>query len=280
MSPSWHSSRTKRRLRSYREGAQDAAHRAHGGVQGPALSATSSAAFRELHERIEGRVLQRGFQLQDQRPHPCGRRHFQRALSGSSGSRTPLHPVQAASGYANQVGIRQARLQVEGTAFKIWDYRFQYEFTGAGNGLIVGGIRDAFLVWRYFQTVTFQIGNFFEPFVLTRTDSYLCQTFMERSIAEVLTPGHHLGFGAETGAALTGVKPPGIGNPDWSLKGGIFSTSVDQGCTSCAGAPAAGSSAFLAPVPGGHQFWDAAARLTHAPILTEDSLADRLTEAL
>ena len=34
----------------------------------------------------------------------------------------------------------------------------------------------------------------------------------------------------------------------------------------------AGSSSFLNPVPGGHQYWDAAARLTYAPILTEDSL--------
>ena len=34
----------------------------------------------------------------------------------------------------------------------------------------------------------------------------------------------------------------------------------------------AGSSSFLNPVPGGHQYWDAAARLTYAPVLTEDNL--------
>jgi hypothetical protein len=33
----------------------------------------------------------------------------------------------------------------------------------------------------------------------------------------------------------------------------------------------AGSSSLLGPVPG-HQYWDAAARLTYAPILTEDTL--------
>jgi phosphate-selective porin OprO/OprP len=170
------------------------------------------------------------------------------------------------------VGLRHALLSIEGTAFKWWDYRLQYEFTGAGSGVPVGGIRDAFLAWRYFEPVTFQLGSFFEPFVLTRTDSVLYQTFIERSLAEVLTPSRHLGFAAETGAAPTGITPPGIGKPDWSLKAGIFSTSPDQGCTSCAGAPGFGSSNFLAPVAGGSQYWDAAARLTYAPILTEQSL--------
>ena len=33
------------------------------------------------------------------------------------------------------------------------------------NDLIVGGIRDAYLGWRYFEPlVTFQVGSFYEPF--------------------------------------------------------------------------------------------------------------------
>ena len=96
----------------------------------------------------------------------------------------PFQPVQAPIGYENQVGIRHALLSIEGTAFKWWDYRLQYEFTGAGSGVPVGGIRDAFLASRHFEPVTFQVGNFFEPFSLGRTDSVLYQTFIERSLAK------------------------------------------------------------------------------------------------
>jgi phosphate-selective porin OprO and OprP len=65
-------------------------------------------------------------------------------------------------------------------------------------------------------------------------------------------------------------------------KAGIFSTSLEDGApvsptTNAAGLVTnvgipAGNSAFLNPVPGGHQYWDAVGRLTYAPILTEDSL--------
>jgi hypothetical protein len=76
----------------------------------------------------------------------------------------PFFPSHSATGYANQLGIRQARLQVEGTAFSDWDYKFQYDFVAPSNGLVVGGIRDAYLAWRYFAPwVTFQVGNFYEP---------------------------------------------------------------------------------------------------------------------
>ena len=68
--------------------------------------------------------------------------------------------------------------------------------------------------------------------------------------------------------------------------GGIFSTSLEDGAptagsatTNAAGVVTAvnfgtpaGSSSFLGPVPGGHQYWDAAARLTYAPILTDEAL--------
>src|SRR4030095_1566352 len=48
----------------------------------------------------------------------------------------PFFPAHPGSGYSNQVGIRQARLQVEGMAFHDWDYKFQYEFVGPSNGLV------------------------------------------------------------------------------------------------------------------------------------------------
>ncbi|HET6374508.1 MAG TPA: porin, partial [Methylocella sp.] len=199
----------------------------------------------------------------------------------------PYFPAHPASGFASQLGIRQGRLQVEGTAFKDWDYKFQYEFVGPANGLVVGGIRDAYLAWRHFAPeVTFQAGNFYEPFSLERINSLLSTVFMERPLPiDALTPSRHIGF-----AAITGGDAPGLaGTPSWSLKGGIFSTSVEDGqpaapsvTTATVGGTtvvtgfnpgiAAGNSAFLNPVPGGHQYWDAAARLTYAPVLSEDTL--------
>jgi phosphate-selective porin OprO/OprP len=192
----------------------------------------------------------------------------------------PFFPAHPGSGYSNQLGIRQARLQVEGKAFHDWDYKFQYEFVGPSNGLVVGGIRDAYLAWRYFAPLaTFQVGNMYEPFGLERINSFLYTDFIERALAsDLLSPSRHIGFAAATGGDAPGI----LGKPNWSLKGGIFSTSVEDGAPLAAvastapniatGGIPAGNSAFLAPVPGGHQYWEATGRLTYAPILNSDSL--------
>jgi phosphate-selective porin OprO/OprP len=179
-------------------------------------------------------------------------------------------PAVTASGFSNQVGIRQARLQVEGTAFRFWDYKLQYDFTGSPNDLIVGGIRDAYIGFRYFAPwVDFQVGNFYEPSSLDRSNTNNYRDFIERALpSDILAGNRHIGFAAITGGAAPGL----IGNSNWSFKSGIFSTSVEDGNPSAVGAPAAGSSSLLNPVPGGHQYWDAVGRLTYAPILTEESL--------
>ena len=158
---------------------------------------------------------------------------------------TKALPAVGASGFSNQVGIRQARLQVEGTAFKFWDYKFQYDFTGSPNDLIVGGIRDAYLGFRYFEPlVAFQLGNFYEPSSLDRSNTNNYRDFIERALpSDLLAGNRHIGFAAITGGAAPGL----IGNPNWSFKSGIFSTSVEDGNPSAVGAPAAGSSSLLNP---------------------------------
>jgi phosphate-selective porin OprO and OprP len=177
-------------------------------------------------------------------------------------------PAVAASGFSNQVGIRYARLQVLGQVYRIWDYKFQYDFAGAPNGLVIGGLRDAYLMLRYPDPFAFQVGNFFEPFSLERTQSSNFRDFIERALpSDLLAPNRHIGV-----AATVGGLAPGIGVPNWHLRAGVFSTSVEDGNPSAVGAPAAGSSSLLNPVPGGHQYWDAAARLTYTPILTPDDL--------
>src|SRR3984893_6827570 len=135
-------------------------------------------------------------------------------------------PAHAAAGFSNQLGFRQALLQVEGTAFKDWEYKFQYDFVGSPNDLIVGGIRDAYVAWRYFEPVTFQVGNFFEPNSLERTNSSLYRDFIERALASDLLAGsRHIGLAAVTGGAAPGL----VGKSNWSAKAGIFSTSLEDG---------------------------------------------------
>jgi len=183
-------------------------------------------------------------------------------------SGTKTLPAAGASGYYDQVGIRYARLQVLGSAFRIWDYKFQYDFAGSPNGLVIGGLRDAYVMLRYPDPFSFQVGNFYEPFSLERTQSSNYRDFIERGLpSDLLAPSRHIGL-----AATVGGLAPGVGVPNWHLRAGIFSTSLEDGDPSATGAPAAGSSSFLAPVAGGKQYWEAAGRLTYTPILTPDAL--------
>src|SRR5262249_10244107 len=196
----------------------------------------------------------------------------------------PFFPAHPAIGYGNQTSFRQVRLEVEGKAFKDWNYKAQYDFAGSPNGLVLGGIRDFYLAWRYFEPVTFQVGNFYEPASISRMTFARNRDFMELSFATDVLPGNrHIGA-----AAVTGGDAPGlIGKPNWSFKGGVFSTSLEDGnpqlpsvTTNAAGTAVtavnfgtpAGSSSLLNPVAGGHQYWDAAARLTYAPIGEDWSL--------
>jgi phosphate-selective porin OprO/OprP len=151
---------------------------------------------------------------------------------------------------ASNVGFRRARLEVEGKAYKNWFYKFQYDFTGAG----AAGIRDAFLAYRdrllpeeiTSQPVTFQVGNQYEPFSLETLNSSKHITFIERAMTEALTPARHIG------ASI------GVGDKQWSVKTGIFSTSPQDASTS--------------PPAGQGQYWDAAIRATYAPIKQDDAL--------
>src|SRR5690349_976212 len=44
--------------------------------------------------------------------------------------------------------IRRARLGVEGTMFKKWDYKFEFDFS-RGNGSVTSGITDAFMRYNF-----------------------------------------------------------------------------------------------------------------------------------
>jgi phosphate-selective porin OprO/OprP len=181
---------------------------------------------------------------------------FWNAYFGLTGpAALPLGPVIGGGypgGFANQLAFRQARLEVEGKAFRYWNYKFQYEFTQGG---VVPGFRDVFLALRYFEPFTFQIGHMFEPSGLERQNSSKYRDFLERAMAsELLTGNRHLGL-----AVVTGGEAPGLyGIPNWTAKAGIFSTSYED--------------LSLTPLNAGRQYYDLAGRLTYAPIWSEEAL--------
>jgi phosphate-selective porin OprO and OprP len=170
-------------------------------------------------------------------------------------------PEQGNSSLAN---FRQVRLEVEGKALEYWNYKLQYDFTAGNTTKVgaVGGVRDAYIAWRYFDPLVFQAGQFFEPQGLEWTNSKLTTDFLERALF-FSGPLHHIGFAALTHGA------------NWSVKGGVFTTStVENSLSPSPGTPVVfgvPSNAGWA-ASGGGQYVEFAGRATYAPIMDEQRL--------
>jgi phosphate-selective porin OprO/OprP len=83
---------------------------------------------------------------------------------------------------ADGANIRRARLGIEGTFFKNYDYKFEYDFS-RGNGTVAAGITDAYINWRLFEPFGVKVGQFKEPFSLEEATSNRFLTFIERNMA-------------------------------------------------------------------------------------------------
>lgn len=80
------------------------------------------------------------------------------------------------------VGLRRARLGVEGTFFKNTDYKFEYDFT-RGNGTTGAGVTDAFVRYNFSKPLSIKFGAFKEPFSMEEATSNRYITFIERNMA-------------------------------------------------------------------------------------------------
>lgn len=80
------------------------------------------------------------------------------------------------------MNIRRARLGVEGTFLKIWDYKFEYDFS-RGNGTVGSGITDAYVRLNHTNALSYKIGSFKEPFSLEEAASNRYLTFIERHMS-------------------------------------------------------------------------------------------------
>ncbi len=79
------------------------------------------------------------------------------------------------------VGLRRARLGVEGTFFKNSGYKFEYDFT-RGNGTTGAGVTDAYISHNFSKPLQVKFGAFKEPFSLEEATSNRYITFIERNM--------------------------------------------------------------------------------------------------
>ena len=151
-------------------------------------------------------------------------------------------------GLSETANLAQARLQIEGRLRSIWEYKFQYDFVGGSNAATVGavgGIRDAYLALKYpgfrppflENPVEIQVGNFYLPHGMERTESKNYIDFIERSLmSDTFGAARHVGIAVlEHGS-------------NWTFKAALSSTSVEDAALK----PAADTSrARLGPLESG-----------------------------
>lgn len=106
-------------------------------------------------------------------------------VSGMSGVKEPAY-AKGGTATTNQLadgaGIRRARIGVEGSYYKDFKYKFEYDFA-RGDGSVASGITDAFVDYRGYDPLSIKVGQFKEPFSLEEATSNRYLTFIERNMA-------------------------------------------------------------------------------------------------
>ncbi|MDD2767660.1 MAG: porin [Methylococcus sp.] len=129
--------------------------------------------------------------------------------------------------------FRRARIFTEGTLYKDYDWRLEYDFV-RGSGVTSTGLTDVFLKVKALAPFELTLGQFKEPFSLESVTSNRYTTFMERSLpgnafVEFANPymigADFFGRGelfdnAWTGRVAFQTEPVGPGNPNNSTTSG------------------------------------------------------------
>ncbi|MBL0011323.1 MAG: porin [Nitrosomonas sp.] len=106
---------------------------------------------------------------------PASQYNFINDPAPATGSNLPYE-------FNSGMNIRRARLGVEGTFYKIWDYKFEYDFS-RGNGSVGSGITDAYVRLNHTNELSYKVGSFKEPFSLEEAASNRYLTFIERHMS-------------------------------------------------------------------------------------------------
>lgn len=102
--------------------------------------------------------------------------------------------------HVDQFAFRTLRLDLRGTVFDHYDFKFMPDF--AGGKLVV---QDAYVDVRYGDAVKLRFGKFKVPFGLERLQNETSTTFTERGLPTQLAPNRDLGvqvFGELAGGTL------------------------------------------------------------------------------
>ena len=102
--------------------------------------------------------------------------------------------------------VRRARLCMQGTLYKYFDFKVESEF-GKGTS---GRLTDGYLNVRYFPQVQFKMGQYKQPFSLEELTSPNWIDFVEKSLANNLVPARDAGIMLH-GDLFKGIINYGIG---------------------------------------------------------------------
>lgn len=138
--------------------------------------------------------------------------------------------------------IRRGRLYAQGTVYRDWDWKFEYEFAdNSTTSTNAKGITDAYLRYKGFAPLLITAGNFKQPFGLEQMMSAHNLTFTERALSQTFVPGRGIGLGVQTAGlnwslagAVAGERPEGDvaaeGDEGWNLTArGTFAPFVTPG---------------------------------------------------
>lgn len=98
----------------------------------------------------------------------------------SNGGVAPATNGNTTNQLADGAGIRRARIGIEGSYYKDFLYKFEYDFA-RGNGSVASGITDAYVSWKGYDPLNIKVGQFKEPFSLEEATSNRYLTFIERN---------------------------------------------------------------------------------------------------
>ncbi|GER08753.1 porin [Iodidimonas muriae] len=140
--------------------------------------------------------------------------------------------------FGNGTRVRRLFLDVRGSVYEHWNYRFQYDFARpGGSDTSARGIRDAWIQYTGFSPAI-TVGQFKEPFGLEHLASSLHTTFIERGLTNAFTPDRRIGIGlSDNGQHWTyavgafGETAEGDvaseGNEGWDITGRVTYTPVN-----------------------------------------------------
>ncbi len=164
---------------------------------------------------------------------------------------------------ADGVNIRRARLGVEGSFYKDFEYKFEYDFS-RGNGTVASGITDAYINWKGYDPLGIKVGSFKEPFSLEEATSNRWLTFIERNMAVNAFSDNLNAY--KTGLGFTWAQPR------WTVAGAIMTESVGNGwgnsssyAKSDSGIASEGNGNSNRNNGGGDMGWDFTGRVTALP---------------